>query len=359
MGFPVSDVLQQAEPARVLTAFCEDVGAARLDLRAGAEDLERVPTLVALEWDRAPTLAAELDEIRDALAQAARSLWPDWYFTAEERFERVPPKDRGLPDVVAAATASAAKPSVSWLREVWMKCEQGELPLVARLTSAEQVRQLSLALDPGRLVFALSVASAEATAPRVRGLARAAEWLAHESRSKTILLVPSAWQGHSELDHVTYRAVTLSAPAAAEPAVAAPQQMSSRAEPAPAQPVQVLVGPIIGRPHPGSDVEKLLHERLTADAELQSLFEFNQPLKLPDAKRYIADLVWRQGGLVIEVDGDEHCRPRKYYLDRDRDYRMFMSGYITLRVTNSEVIANLEQVLTKIRNVVSRLKAQQ
>ncbi len=42
--------------------------------------------------------------------------------------------------------------------------------------------------------------------------------------------------------------------------------------------------------------------------------------------------------------------------DRDRDYRVFMSGYTTLRVTNGEVINNIDSVLTKIRSVVKCLQ---
>lgn len=59
---------------------------------------------------------------------------------------------------------------------------------------------------------------------------------------------------------------------------------------------------------------------------------------------------------MIEIDGDEHCRPYQYNRDRERDYRMYMSGYLTLRITNDEVNANPDAVLEKIRNVVSRLK---
>jgi very-short-patch-repair endonuclease len=257
-----------------------------------------------------------------------------------------------LSDVIAEVSGAAPKPSVSWLREAWKKCERGALPLVGRLTSAEQVRQLSRALDPRRLVFALSVVSAEASAARVRGLARAAEWLSHESQAKTILLVPGPWQGDHELDHVTYEAVALSAQND-ETAEAHLPGAGQR----PTGGVQVLVGPIVGRPHPASDVEKLLHERLTSDTELSGLFEFNQRLTTQGDKRYIADVVWRQGGLVIEIDGDEHCRPLQYNQDRERDYRMYMSGYTTLRVTNDEVHVDVDRVLTKIRNMVGRLKA--
>ncbi|HEX3852373.1 MAG TPA: DUF559 domain-containing protein, partial [Polyangiaceae bacterium] len=57
-----------------------------------------------------------------------------------------------------------------------------------------------------------------------------------------------------------------------------------------------------------------------------------------------------------EVDGNEHRGEAAFSKDRDRDYRVFMSGYTTLRVTNGEVIHNIDGVVTKIRSVVKRLQ---
>ncbi|HEY1533164.1 MAG TPA: DUF559 domain-containing protein, partial [Polyangiaceae bacterium] len=340
------------------SAFCEDVDGARLELRAAAEELQPIPTLVALEWTHAPALASELDEIRDALARAAASLWPDWYITAEQRFER----QRLISDPVAGVieeTANASvRPSASWLREAWRRCAAGELPLVPRMAAAEQVRQLSRALDPTRLIFALSVASPEATPARVRAMAHAAEWLAYESQARTLLLLPRTWQKHPELDHVTYQALTLEPeePITISADGAAPASVRAPASPAPSasEPLHVVVGPIIGRPR--GETETLLHDCLVADAELATLFEYNQAITVYGDKRYTADLIWRSGALVIEVDGNEHRGEAAFSKDRDRDYRVFMSGYTTLRVTNGEVIHNIDGVVTKIRSVVKRLQ---
>jgi very-short-patch-repair endonuclease len=361
MGSRVTDVLERAEPGRALTVFCEDVSTARPELRAATEEQACVPTLVALEWGRAPALASELDEIRDALARAATSLWPDWYITAEQRFERKRSPAVALSDVVAELAGVDPKPSLTWLKRAWQRCAKGQLPLVSPLTCAEQVRQLSRALDPRRLVFALSVEAAEASEARVRGVARAAEWLAYESQAKVVLLLPLAWQRHPELDHVAYQSVVLPsevvAPGSSESAEGVHRRVWRPGFKQPAQEApQVLVGPVVGKPHPGSEVEQLVHAWLAADPELCPLFEFNQRLIVFGEKPFIADIVWRQGGLVIELDGDEHCRPNQYTRDRDRDYRMYMSGYLTLRITNHEIHASSDAVLEKIRNVVNRLK---
>jgi hypothetical protein len=204
-----AEVIEQAEHGRVSSIFCADVAVARSQIRAAAEEIEPVPTLVALEWEQAPSLAREPDEIRDALADAARSLWPAWYVSAEERFGT----DASIASSIEALVAKVAQrypcASPSWLREAYRRCELGKRPVVRNIASAEHVRQLSLALDPARLVFALSVDVADVGPARLRGLVRAAEWLAHEARAKTLLLVPEGWRGRVELDHVSYRAVSL------------------------------------------------------------------------------------------------------------------------------------------------------
>jgi very-short-patch-repair endonuclease len=344
----------------VLSAFCEDIDDARLELRAAAEELQPIPTLVALEWTHAPALASELDEIRDALARAAASLWPDWYITAEQRFERQRLASAPVAGVIEETANASVHPSASWLREAWRRCAAGKLPLVPRMTAAEQVRQLSRALDPTRLIFALSVASPEATPARVRAVAHAAEWLAYESQAKTLLLLPRAWQKHPELDHVTYQALTLDAEdaVAISAAGAAPVsvQASARTSSNAGEPLHVVVGPIIGKPHPASEAEQLLYRCLIADVELAALFEYNQPITVYGDKRCTVDLIWRAGALVIEVDGNEHRGEAAFSKDRDRDYRVFMSGFTTLRVTNGEVINNTDGVVTKIRSVVKRLQ---
>ncbi len=358
VGSTASNILDRATPGGVLSAFCEDINGARLELRAAAEELQPIPTLVALEWTHAPALASELDEIRHALARAAASLWPDWYITAEQRFERHRLASAPVAGVIEETANAPVHPSASWLRDAWHRCAAGKLPLVPRMTVAEQVRQLSRALDPTRLIFALSVASPEATPARVRAVAHAAEWLAHESQAKTLLLVPQAWQKHPELDHVTYQALTFEPedPTSADGAAPASVRTATHTAPGASEPLHVVVGPIIGKPHPASEAEQLLHECLIADAELAALFEYNQPITVYGDKRCTVDLIWRSGAFVIEIDGDEHRRPVAFSKDRDRDYRVFMSGYTTLRVTNGDVIANVDAVITKIRSVVKRLQ---
>src|SRR5690606_2830518 len=118
----------------------------------------------------------------------------------------------------------------------------------------------------------------------------------------------------------------------------------------------VSVGPICGRPHPKSYVEQRVYQSIQADQMLAPLFEYNQRLLPESAKTCIVDLVWRQGRLVVELDGDEHFNRQNYVSDRDRDYRLTLHGYTVLRITNVEVFVDVELALIKIRNIVALIQ---
>jgi very-short-patch-repair endonuclease len=398
MGTPV-EILRASKVGRVLTVFCDDVPLSRQHVRLASEELEPTPTLVGLEWQEAPALTREIDDIRDALADAALSLWPNWYTTVAQRFDNADSRQAvahtAMPPNVSLLTRHV---SISWLQSAWYLCNNQRLPIARGVPDAVQVQQLALALDPERLLCVLSVASDAASEARIRGVARAAEWLAQEAKTKTILLVPRAWQTSTELDHVTYGATTyesmsvedeearsvrpvetLLAPIARPPvdlrdpsntrphtssrarstrkagALGAPSAAYNAVEDASRrgnrQAPHVSIGPICGRPHPKSDVEKLVYRRIEEDENLRGLFECNQPLMALGDKSYLVDLVWREGRLVVELDGPEHHSQMMYIRDRQRDYSLTMQGYTILRITNAEVCAHEEQAMTKIRNL--------
>jgi len=358
MTSTAGEVLSEGRRGRVTTVFCADVPLARQQITAAAEDLKSIPTLVALEWMEAPPLTKESQEIRNALADAALTLWPHWYSTTLQRFSHAARvKKRGR-----ESHADAPGASRSWYKEVSELCQNGKRPLASQMVISEQVRQLALALDPTRLLFVLSVESAQATPARIRGLAKAAAWLAHESQCKTLLLLPSGLADQGELDHVNYESCTLDQGESEDvprSGTSPPPAETSKNLTDAGSPPQVLVGPIVGRPHPASEVELLIHKLIKADQELSPLFEFNQPLAVPNERHFIVDLVWHDGGLVIELDGPEHRRHMTYVRDRDRDYQLLLTGYTTLRITNDEVYVNETLVLDKIRNVVAVRRKQQ
>jgi very-short-patch-repair endonuclease len=61
---------------------------------------------------------------------------------------------------------------------------------------------------------------------------------------------------------------------------------------------------------------------------------------------FFADMLCFSEKLVIEVDGDTHAVAEGY--DASRENFMASEGYRTVRVTNADVMTNLEGVLTQI-----------
>lgn len=361
MGRGAFDILRTATAGRVTTLFCPDVELGRAQVRAAAEEMEPLPTLVTLEWATTPSLAHELDEIRNALAQGALDLWPQWYLSAESRFAEAGQLASQLNELLPRVGEVVPGASSSWLREATRLCQIGLLPVVPTMPSAVQVRQLALALDPNRLILALSVVDFATSSTRIKALAHAAEWLATESKTKTLLLVPETWSGKRELDHVNYGAVLLERDDFTAPTrITEKPSVHEKGGTRPSLhkddvPLQVVVGPFTGKPHPTSEVEQTVYQEIIADPELRGLFEYNQPLTPLGGKSFIVDLLWRQGRLIVELDGPEHHGHMAYVRDRDRDYRFLMDGYHTLRVPNAEVYTDVRRVLEKIRNVVRKL----
>jgi very-short-patch-repair endonuclease len=67
--------------------------------------------------------------------------------------------------------------------------------------------------------------------------------------------------------------------------------------------------------------------------------------------RYIVDFTSRTAMLAIEVDGDTHAYQHEY--DTARDKFLQSEGFRILRFTNSEVMTNIEGVLTTIAEAIS------
>src|SRR5262249_24816780 len=111
--------------------------------------------------------------------------------------------------------------------------------------------------------------------------------------------------------------------------------------------------PVVGRPHPLSPAEKRLAQTLSQTEDLRPLFEFNQPIETARGARAVVDLVWRAGGVIVEIDGwDTHGNRCAFAGDRKRDYELTLSGYVVLRLTNDEVMDDAVKDVDKIRDVV-------
>lgn len=359
MPLSASDVLLQSNGVRVLSVFCAEVAVAYDELRTVAEEARPAVTFVTLRWRSAPSLARELYEIRDAFAEAAGGIWPAWYLTAQRRCSEHGRASVKSGNDVAAIAGNVTGASVGWLRRAWRRCERGQSPRTTGMSAAEQVRQLALAIDRESLVCVLSVESAEASSARVRGLAHAADWVSQQTCARTVLMIPEAWLGHPELDRVSYGALHLQSEDMEErsgaPSGSVVEEIGKGKEGA-NRPL-VAVEPVMGRPHPASEAEQIVYRRLQADSELSPLFRFNEPLEVYGGLQVRVDAVWSDGGVVVEIDGADHRSQHKYIKDRERDYRLTMSGYTVLRVTNDEVFLAPDSVVDKIRNVVGRVQA--
>jgi len=68
---------------------------------------------------------------------------------------------------------------------------------------------------------------------------------------------------------------------------------------------------------------------------------------------YVADFLCHRASLVVEVDGGVHTRTDVALRDMARDAWFETQGYITLRVSTRDVEADMDSVVTRIRNLAS------
>jgi very-short-patch-repair endonuclease len=347
--------LDRVEAGRPASVFTDDVEDTRNALQQIAESETEPARVVTLSWQRVPALGNELGLLVTALAKATLELYPSLYGLTQATRERWEESDletaaheitRRIPPVLGTAC-----------RQILAACHQGKAPNIKKLSNSEQVHQLALAIEPDRLLLLIAVHDAEASKVSLRALAQGAEWLATNTRSRVILVLPTALSNESELDHVTYTACLFSWPVEAE--APAPTLVRLGVPPDtkkydPADAV-VSVSPVPGRPHPGSEAEQLLYEHICSDAELSGLFYFNWPVSTRYDTRPIVDLFWEAGRLVVEIDGQDHCALGKFIRDRRRDFELFMSGSRVIRFTRFNVLESPDQVLKDLRDAVRYL----
>jgi hypothetical protein len=108
-----------------------------------------------------------------------------------------------------------------------------------------------------------------------------------------------------------------------------------------------------GRPNPTSLGENILAERIGAEPGLAPLFAFNAPVRSRSGQKFIVDLLWEEGRLVVEIDGySNHSTRDTFNDDRDRDFELLVSGYRVLRIPHSEALDSPDKALWKIVKTV-------
>ncbi len=70
--------------------------------------------------------------------------------------------------------------------------------------------------------------------------------------------------------------------------------------------------------------------------------------------RYIADFACHRARLIVEVDGESHDFEERQLRDKGRDEWFKAQDYLVLRITNGQVMSNLEGVVHVIREAADR-----
>ena len=353
--------LGRLRPERAVCAFATDLDAALEEIETFALSTSPQTIVVQLEWDQLPRLSDELEGVAGALAEAVFLRWPALY---DAPFQTV---DAIQPDEIVDAARKIPLVSLGAAQRVIDTCLCAELPLLRQYPLADRVHQLALALAPERLLIVLTTRSTTVGRDRAVAFSRGAEWIADKTKVRVVALLPTELSGTQDFDHISYgafhdasalewKALVDSAPTDTPvPPIARPA-LSSMLEPSTARAkgpddIRVAFGVIIGQPHPGSEAEKLLHARITADEELRWLFQYNRIVVTSSGSSPCVDLVWHEGRLVVEIDGEDHRTLGSFIGDRKRDYELLLDGYRVLRLTSHDVLGDCDLVLHKLRKL--------
>jgi len=68
--------------------------------------------------------------------------------------------------------------------------------------------------------------------------------------------------------------------------------------------------------------------------------------------RYVVDFVTLDGKLIVEVDGVTHSEPSEVERDEARSRVLESCGFLVVRVSNTDVYENLEEVLEMIETSI-------
>jgi very-short-patch-repair endonuclease len=293
-------------------------------------------------------IANGLDDLIHALvgnlADVAMALWPDWYGGRVVLPDtRLLPSEfsRLLGDALLASGLTHRDVMPSWARRASSLCRRGKPPRPRGFTPEVEASQLARAIEPDDLLVIVGVESVQ---PELLfGLARGVEWFAKATASRLLMVVPETVVTSEALDGITFRAVhwAPSTTRLSDLPLPPPDERTDR------------VWPTVGMPHPFSPGEQLLALRLADDPELAGLFGYNMAVRSRFGRLYFADLVWEAGQLIVEIDGYGHHSSRQAFAaDRQRDYELSASGYLTLRIPHDEIMIDCARAIAKIRTLV-------
>jgi very-short-patch-repair endonuclease len=281
-------------------------------------DMVRSRSALLLAPAGSRTSEAILDHLLDDLAELALARWPRWYGRDESSADGL------LEHEIANPLVSAP-----WLRAAVKRAGASHRPRFRKVARRVEFLQLMLAVDPSNpvLIASLDVDLGGQAAATVQAL----EWCTGQGAS-VVVTMPIRPPFVSPYDRILYGAIEVVTTD---------------------EPVKTRFIASVGKAHPASVVEQRVEAALRADAELGHLFQCNQILSLNSlgmAPR--VDLLWREGRVVVELDGPEHRSDPQFCNDRHRDYELLVAGYLVLRITNDQVETDLPRAIEKIRAVV-------
>lgn len=321
-----------------------------------------------------PATGAPLNDqvavILDELERAAVATFPRW-LPGAERLDG--PGRLGTHAVRELAKRAAARtpdfgPLLADLAEHGLRVRAGEpldhhttrrshLPAEVRAAGLARIIANAYGRDSAALLIEVPPDLSPADE---QSLVAAAEWLA----GRGDLTVWLAGAPLNVVDRV--RLITITLPARLTQLVAeAELAAGSGGEPASggaplAESAPVLsYPPMSGVPRQDSAAEQAL-ERALAPHEWANGRRWNHTYERHLlSKPYRLDLFWPAEGLVVEVDGEDHRRPLKFADDRRRDVELQLLGHDVLRFTNEQVLADVQIVVVRIRQLLDQRRAAQ
>lgn len=259
-----------------------------------------------------------LSRLLDDLADLALDCWPQWYG-----------RDDPAPEHLIAHATSHRAVSAPWLRAAARRVTAGHPPRFRRTAKVFEFAQLMRAIDPREpvLIAAIDPVASARAAPMIQVL----EWCAGQGAS-VVAVFPARPPLLAPYDRLLYGALDV---------VRGHEPASARFIPA------------RSKAHHASAVEQRVEAALRRDTELAPLFVCNEVVPLRGyGLQPRVDLLWREGRVVVELDGPEHQLDPKFAGDRHRDYELLVAGYFVLRITNDQVVTDLPRAIEKIRAVV-------
>jgi very-short-patch-repair endonuclease len=336
--------LESLSPGQIRTVLCNEPTElmAAIELSGFPEEIDATCSMCRFEI--VPEMEGLLSEIVGSLARIAAAIFPGWY-GGELKLDDTDPGriKRRRVDEFADYEIARERPRMSslWLQEAIKCCSSGKLPLPTDFAREQQAAQLAMAIGGDKLFLVLAVEDRAPRPERILGLAKGAEWFTRVAGAGVLVLAPHRYSKWREMQSLLYHSVSLPAVTAEE----RPQTVTKE--------TKHVFRPFHGNPHPFSPGEQLLAKTLSGHADLAGLFAFNQTITTVRDSRFVVDLLWDGGKMVVEVDG-YGCHGSRYAFgeDRHRDYELLISGFLVLRLTHEEIVRDPSIAVDKIRDVV-------